>query len=226
MPPVNLERFKEYLADRFLQQPVVNALNAMVGTDGKFAGQNREDVFTKRILCPHISNFFYDHVRQDIGLADEEIGRGLGAEGFDGDERIRDFCFTPARQTAHLFTKDMVIKPLRPRAWMQTEPGELPPYRACPDFAIRNPLPFSVVGEVKYFKSESPERAVTELYNASRQALFYLGTFHNAYDSALLVVADASRSHAFFKGLELLKPDLLGRFGQASGIHLLPLRLT
>lgn len=112
MPPVNLERLKEYLAEQFLQHPVINNLDAMVGADGRFARQNREDVFTKRILCPHIRNFFYNHVREDISLPEEKIALGLGAEGFDGGERIQDFCFTPARQTPHLFTKDMVIKPI------------------------------------------------------------------------------------------------------------------
>src|SRR5579862_2911676 len=215
MPPVDLERLKQYLADQVQRQPVIDTLDSMVGVDGKFAKQNREEVFTKRILCPHIRNFFYNHVREDLGLPDDKIALGLGAEGFDGQERIKDFGFTPAGQTPHLFTKDLVIKPFPPKAWLRTEAGDLRQYKACPDFAIRKPLPFSVVGEVKYFKSESPKRAVIELYNASRQALFYLATFHDQYEAALLVFADASRSHAFFEGLELLKPDLLRRFGQA-----------
>ena len=40
---------------------------------------------------------------------------------------------------------------------------KLPNFQACPDFSISKPLPFSLVGEVKYFRSGSSEYAVKEL---------------------------------------------------------------
>lgn len=87
------------------------------------------------------------------------------------------------------------------------------------------PLAFSVVGEVKYFASESAESAVRELYDAARQAVFYLSALHNLYESAMIVVADASPKHSFFKGLELSKPELLERFGDETDIHLVVIGL-
>ena len=82
-----------------------------------------------------------------------------------------------------------------------------------------------MVGEVKYFTKGSPTLAVKELYNAARQAIFYLGAFQDRYDAAMLVVADASPEHTFIQGLELVKPELLDRFGAESNIYLLSLGL-
>lgn len=222
MSPVDLQRFKQYLRGRLQEETVKDALEGMVKAGGEFAGQNREEIFTKKFLCPRIRGFLCEHVRSELNLTAEEIYGGLGAEGF---EKIPSFCFTPARKNKHLFTKSEVINSLPPRAWLRADQGVLPNYQACPDFAVRKPMPFAVVGEVKYFKSGSPEKAVTELYNASRQALFYLAAFHNVYESALLVFVDASRGESFFRGLDLIKPALLDRFGTETDIHLLPIRI-
>ena len=78
---------------------------------------------------------------------------------------------------------------------------------------------------MKYFTKGSPTLAVKELYNAARQAIFYLGAFQDRYDAALLVVADASPDHAFIKGLKLVRPELLDRFGPESNVYLLPVGL-
>lgn len=64
-----------------------------------------------------------------------------------------------------------------------------------------------------------------ELYNAARQAIFYLGAFQDRYKAALLVVADASPEHSFLQGLELVRSELLDRFGPDSGVYLVSLRL-
>jgi hypothetical protein len=59
-----------------------------------------------------------------------------------------------------------------------------------------------------------------ELYDVARQAVFYLGAFAGSYESAMIVVADGSPGHAFHKGLELVKPELLERFGSTTNVHL------
>lgn len=171
-----------------------------------------------------MKDFFYVHTRQELKLAsDNEIKSGLGAEGV---ETLPDYGFTPASKSDHVFTKSEIIKSTPPSDWRLLGTSHLKGHRACPDFAIRRPLlPFSVLGEVKYFRSPSPQGAVRELYNAARQAVFYLGAFRGEYDSIMIVVADASSGHSFFKGMELLKPDLLKRFGPETGIHLLAVKL-
>ena len=152
----------------------------------------------------------------------DEMRKNLQMEGF---KTVKGFGSTPASKRMHLFTKDRVIKSEPPEEWY-LDGKRLAEYKACPDFAIRHPLlPSSTVGEVKYFKSGSPKHAVQVLYDASRQALFYVGAFTGIYASAMIVVADASRNHAFFEGLKLIRPELLRRFGAETDIHLVPIRL-
>ena len=112
-----------------------------------------------------------------------------------------------------------------PKGWRANTEEKLSLYQPCPDFAIQSPLPFSIVGETKYFKSGSPTTAITELYNTARQAVFYLGALAGRYDAAMMVIADASPDHAFHKGLELLKPELLHRFGDESKVHLVTIKI-
>jgi hypothetical protein len=52
-----------------------------------------------------------------------------------------------------------------------------------------------------------------------------LGAFHDNYDSAMVVVADASPGYSFQKGIQLLKPELMQRFGAESDLYLLIIRL-
>jgi hypothetical protein len=147
-------------------------------------------------------------------------------QALKGNKRRAGFGFTPASSGGHLFTKSLVLESVYPKQWLASEKKKLSSFQACPDFAIRRPLlPISVVGEVKYFESGSTDHAIGELYNASRQALFYLGRFHKVFDSAMIVVADASPHHAFFEGLKLLKRDLLNRFGPDTNIYLLAIKL-
>jgi hypothetical protein len=220
---IDLERFKHYVRNRLECEPVIEQLAKLIGPGGECEKQNREEIFTKRFLCPRIKDFFHREVQRELGLTDEQIQNGLGAEGFEG---MNGFRFTPASSRKHLFTKAYVIKPTPPPSWFKSKEVPLTECRACPDFAIRSPLPFSLVGEVKFFKSGSPNKAVSDLYQASRQALFYQAAFHEIYHSALIVFADASPGHSFFEGLELIKPELLERFSSETDIHLLPIKLT
>jgi hypothetical protein len=52
------------------------------------------------------------------------------------------------------------------------------------------------------------------------------GAFTRTYQSAIIIVADASRDHAFFEGLEVIRPELLRRFGTETDIHLVLIKLT
>ena len=218
---IETQRLMEYVREKLEAKPVVELVEQTVAKSPSVS-KEREGVFTRSFLCPAIKEFFDEpHIRQELGKTADQICKGLGTEGFEE----RGFGFTPARKRKHLFTKSTILNSAPPKAWLVSEKESLSRYQACPDFAIRGLLSQSVVGEVKYFRSESPDSAIRELYNASRQAIFYLGAFHGEYDSALVVVADASRSHAFYKGLELIKPELLSRFGPETNIHLLAISL-
>jgi hypothetical protein len=216
------ENLKGYIREELEKTTIIEPLERMIRDHSSTAGGFREGVFCREFLCPTIGRFFYEHVRSELNLPDEEIKKGLGAEGF---QHCRGFGFTPAKKNKHLFTKQDVIKSGPPELWFAASEEKLSPLWACPDFAIQSPLPFSIVGEAKYFTKGTPEKAVRELYDTARQAVFYLGAFPKSYDAAMIVIADASPDHAFHQGLQLLKPELLQRFGSETKVHLVTIRI-
>jgi hypothetical protein len=219
---IGIERFKKFLETDLQSSPIKERIEELKQKGISAGGKEREGIFRKEFFCESVRRFFYEEVRQELDLSQEKIKKGLGTEGW---KKCPGFGFTPARQRKHLFTKSQVIKPFAPKSWRNANRETLTGCQACPDFAIRKPLPFTVVGEIKYFVVDSAESAVRELYDAARQAVFYLGAFPNEYESALIVVADASKNHSFFKGLELIKPELLKRFGVETDIHLVTIQL-
>jgi hypothetical protein len=223
MNSLNLETLKVFIRDAIEERPVIALLEEMIRDRASKAGTRHEEVFTRELLCPTIARFFYEIARPQFNLSEDDIKRGLGTEGY---QNCPGFGFTPARQKRHLFTKSDIIKGDPPKTWLITSMTPLPAFQACPDFAISKPLPFSVVGEVKYFKkSGKPGTVLKELYNAARQAIFYLGAFHGVYDSAMVIIADASKGHTFLAGMQEVRPELIDRFGSETGIHLVPIKL-
>jgi hypothetical protein len=211
-----------YIRAQFEDRPIRAELEDLARSGKSAAGKLPEEVFTREFLCPTVADYFYIEIRRDLSLRDDQIEEGLGTAGFENCPR---FGFTPARKAPHLFTKSDVIRPKAPLRWTN-KAVMLPAYQACPDFAIRKPLPLSVVGEVKYFRGRTKDSAVKELYDCTRQAVFYLGAFRGEYDNALLVVADASPDNVFRQALlEDLNEELLRRFGEATGIFLVDIAI-
>lgn len=206
----------DHIKDELRRLEMTSAISAQAVNPAARAG--KETLFKKLYLFPSIARFFYERNRQTLCLSDDEIKCGLGAEGYrDG---LPKFGYTPASKRDHLFTKSQVVSNTVPAGWRMDDPIKLNPFRPCPDFSIREPLPLSVLGEVKYFDRGSPDTAVPQLFDVARQAVFYLGAYFGQYRAALVVVGDASPEHAFLKGLKLLKPELLDRFGSSSGVYL------
>jgi len=218
-----IENLKSYIQAELQMAGIRDRLHRFIQDRSSKAGTRHEEVFTREFLCPVIGKFFYEHVRSELNLSDAEIKRGLGTEGF---ENCPGFGFTPGHRRNHLFTKSDIIKSRPPERWFAADEDTLSTYQACPDFAISKPLPFSLVGETKYFKTGSPDVAVRELYDAARQAVFYLGAFPGSYDSAMIVVADASADYTFHQGLDLLKPQVRERFGSETNVHLVSVKIA
>lgn len=223
MTAPHLDSFMAHLRERLEAEPILARLEALVASATSAAGTRREEVFTREFLCPAIADYFQRHAVA-LNRSPDEIRSGLGTEGY---QKCPGFGFTPASRFKHLFTKSDVIGSEPPARWFSSHNRSLPNFQACPDFAIAHPLPFSIVGETKFIrKTVSPKTALRELYDASRQAVFYLGAFHQAYKEALLVVADASPTHSFVNGIaEEAHPELLQRFGSDTGVYLLLLRI-
>jgi hypothetical protein len=210
---MEITKLIEYIEQNLSNQDVLAPMADMIENRLSSAGSRWEEVFTREFLCPVLAQYFYKNARDSLDLSNSEIQSGLGTEGYTN---AQGFGFSPARKQRHLFTKSDIVKAVVPINWMNTEKRM---NQACPDFAIRQPLPISIVGEVKFFRSGTPKSAVKELYDVARQAMFYLGAFAGEYDSALIVIADASSGHVFGEGLKLINPEILERFGQETRIY-------
>ncbi len=219
-----IEKFTEYLETAFVDQGILNDLMHLKKSGRSSAGSHSiEELFTREYLCPAISKYFTDKIDSKLALSNIEIEKGLGTEGF---QKCPGFSFTPARRQAHFFTKNDVIKSKPPLAWFKSSEKNLSKFQACPDFAIREPLPFNAIGEVKFFNNRLITSAIDELYNATRQAVFYLGAFRGEYDNAILVFVDATPARTFKEALKELRPELLERYGCETGVYLCVIGLT
>lgn len=179
--------FLAFVKSDLENQNIPSKLNEIVRKKTSTAGKSPEGVFTREFLCPTIYKYFSTHIRENLSLKDCEIQSGLGTEG---PQHTPGFGFTPIRQRKHIFTKSDIVKPNPPQSWFDEPSKEPTNYQACPDFSIRTPLPFSALGEVKYFRKGNIDTAMREFYNDVRQVSFYLGAFRQEYESGILIIAD------------------------------------
>ena len=215
----SIEALKKYIKEKLEEQYILSKLDDFLKSGKSSAGKkSKEEIFTREFLCPSL----YDYFSSQLVFSDDDIKKGLGTEGY---QNCLGFGFTPSHGRQHIFRKQDMSGTKSPPEWLKKNESKLPDYQPCPDFAIRKPLPVSVVGDVKYFENSSTQEAITMLYSSAREAVFYLGAFHGDYDSALIVVADGSKTEVFSKGMQSLKTDLLQRFGFITHIHLSILNL-
>lgn len=215
--------FLLYIQSSLENQSIPTKLNEMIIEKSSSAGSSsKEEIFTREFLCPAISKYFYSTIFDTLSLRPEEIKKGLGAEGF---KNATGFGYTPARKERHFFTKSEFVKTKPPQVWFNDQEKFPTRFQACPDFAIRNPLPFSALGEVKYFKKGGAEAAQRELFNGIRQSTFYLAAYRNEYDCVLLIIADESEDKVMKKCVDSLHEDIKSRFGMETGIFILVIGL-
>jgi hypothetical protein len=108
--------------------------------------------------------------------------------------------------------------------------GGSPLVQACPDFALREPFPFKIVFEGKYFAHGGMRRAETELVTDLYQAFFYLGlpfvpeTKRSAaweYDYSCLLAFDASADRAFHAAWNSIEKNVRGGFWSGANIYVM-----
>ncbi len=169
-----------FLKKELTKSPILPKLQDIIAKNLTSAGPE-EDVFTSEFLCPAIFKYFDKVVRHSLNLTDEQIKKSLGREG-----NVPNFGFSPYRNAnPHLFCKDDFFKQKPPAGWHIGYQGKLPPYRSSPDFAIKDPLPLRIMGEVKFI-SENSGKPIMEFYKAVREGIYYLSTFRFQYDRMLL----------------------------------------
>ena len=141
-------------------------------------------------------------------------------------------CNTPIRTERHPFSKGIAERPPTiMRRWKG--PPSKQTIQSAPDFALRNPFPFKIVFEIKYFEKGGPEKAATDLVTNLYQAFFYRAlpyvppTKHNPswdYDYACLLACDASPDGTLYNSWESLPPKVKRAFWEGANVYAMILR--
>lgn len=202
------DHIKDVLEEPGVRQNLIERVDSGLSKANGF-----EEIFTKDFLCPAIADYFCSQSK-NLQLSKDRIEAGLGCEG---SQTTPGFSFSPASEN-HLFTKSEFLNSMPPDSWFKG--GNLSNKRAYPDFAIRKPLPCSILGEVKLIRSGNTKTAMSALYEAARQALFYMGAFKGQYEASMAVIVDASDEHLLQSTLELVSEGVLDRFNSTTNIYL------
>jgi hypothetical protein len=184
-----------------------------------------EAAFTNQFLIPCIF--------EDIS---ERVGKSKAQQCMLSEFRImRDlYCWKTSsqRQMHHPFSKGIAGKPQEIMRRWKGDPKKQTS-QSAPDFALRDPFPFNIVFEIKYFEKGGPERAATELVTNLYQAFFYRAlpyvppTKRNPswdYDYACLLAFDASPDGTLYQTWESLPPKVKRGFWEGANVYAMILR--
>jgi hypothetical protein len=189
-----------------------------------------EDAFLYHYAVPVI----FDHMRTQ-GIHDDEARQSLLSEYF---QNMKQYCLdTPARTQGHPFSKVIGAKPAEIIArWKRTSGTRLT--QSCPDFALRDPFPFKIVFEGKYFANGGLVHAGHELVAQIYQAFFYRALPYVApkgksstksspawdYEFACLLVYDASKDGTMKATWTALNAEVRKGFWDGANVYVMILR--
>jgi hypothetical protein len=186
-----------------------------------------ESAFLNSFVIPKI----FDQM-QRVGIGATEARRAFLCEGYANPDLSRYCSGTPARSERHPFTKIVNTDALEiTRKWKGGNGSPLT--QACPDFAFRDPFPFKIVFEGKYFEQGRPEKAARDLATHLYQAFFYRSLPYAApngsgapwdYDYACLLAYDASPDAALVKVWNELAEPVREGFWKGANVYVMILR--
>jgi hypothetical protein len=185
-----------------------------------------EDAFLNHYAVPII----YRHMQTVDGIGKSQAVEALLSESY---RHMPECSQTPARTQRHPFTKIVGAKPSSIDAqWT----GKVPLIQACPDFAFREPFPFKIVFEGKYFETGGSVKANTELAMNIYQAFFYRGLPYVPskgpslpawdYEFACLLAYDASDDGSLKKAWDGLETKVKRGFWDGANVYVMIVRGT
>ena len=188
---------------------------------GKF-----EEIFTSVFLTKEIARFhLYSHFRDSFDLSDEEICTGLAYEGWKQDG-MEHFSSSPIIDVGFKTILSKSATGWKGSWGRQSATGGLPYLAPCPDIALKPPLPFTAVGDVKYFRGDKTEDEIfKELHQAVKEVFFYyavmnIGRDDPFYKNGLLIVADATTDQNVMKTINNAMPGLADRLFNTPGFYM------
>ncbi len=187
--------------------------------------KNPESALTNRFLIPYIFNF-----------VSERMGKLNAQQCMLSEYRImrESHCAraSPQRQERHPFSKAIADGPEAITRRWKGEPNKQT-IQSAPDLALRNPFPFNIVFELKYFEKGGSKKAATELVTDLYQAFFYRALPYVPatkdkpswdYNYACLIACDASPDGALCQSWESLPPKVKRGFWQGANVYAMILR--
>jgi hypothetical protein len=184
-----------------------------------------EDAFLNYYAIPIISR----HMQTVDGIGECQAAKALLCESY---RHMPEGSQTPARTKRHPFTK---IVGTTPSSIIAQWTGKVPLIQACPDFAFREPFPFKIVFEGKYFETGGRVRAKTELAVNIYQAFFYRGLPYVPpkgsspawdYEFACLLAYDASDDGSLKRAWDDLGTEVKRGFWDGANVYVMILRGT
>jgi hypothetical protein len=143
--------------------------------------------------------------------------------------RMRELKYcsgTPDRSEKHPFSKIIGAKPTEIiEQWIN---GAKALTGSDPDLATRDPFPFKIVFECKYFEKGGAQRAKTQLVGSIYQAFFYCGLPYIPsrkkgrpawdYEFACLVAGDASDEGSLQREWKDIRPEVKRGFWEGANM--------
>jgi hypothetical protein len=187
-----------------------------------------ESVFLNHFIIPKIFS-----VMQTLdGIGEAQARQAFLCEGYANPDLSRYCSGTPYRTEGHPFTKIINSNAAEiVRKWKGGKGSQLT--QACPDFAFRNPFPFKIVFEGKYFEQGSADKAARDLATNIYQAFFYRSLPYVApkksgvawdYDFACLLAYDASRDGTLLTAWNELAEPVKAGFWEGANVYVMILR--
>lgn len=165
------------------------------------------------------------------GMSEDDARQSFLSESF---RALPQYCSgTPARRLRHPFSKAMSSNAREVYSRWTGESNGVPLTQSCPDFAFREPFPYSIVFEAKYFQVDSQAAARRELVSDAYQAFFYRALPTDctddsrpdwAYEFSCLFAYDASSEGHLVEAWESLSADVKVGFWGGANVYVMILR--
>ena len=186
-----------------------------------------EDAF----LSGHVIPKLFDSMAKYNGMDATKARQALLSE-YTTLRKEKICSDTPARRQKHPFAKIMGASPATiMRQWTSGRDNALT--QSCPDFATRDPFPFKIVFEGKYFRKGGANIATRELVSSIYQAFFYRGLPYDGskkngpvwdYEFACMLAGDASEEGSLQRAWEALPSKVKRGFWEGANIYVMIVR--
>lgn len=185
-----------------------------------------EEAFLNTYVIPCL----FRQLQSQCGLSEQEAKAALLSENY---RHLQSFCSgSPARSERHPFDKTLAPDPSK--IMMQWKSGKSNALRqSCPDFALRDPCPYTIVFEGKYFEQGSTEKAEADLVRNIYQAFFYRAlpkiTSNTTrppwdYEFSCCLACDASLDGALRRAWDSLDSTVQAGFWNGANVYVMVLR--